>query len=304
MNSHAALKTGLAAATATMVKKDPNSPALLVTGRDSIAIKAGTIYAGVTFDKDTPVVFDIPLEPGCDYVVVIKDGAVGYAHLTSPIVGDDILGGFHFAPGGSAAARKGGDEIPAINPYSLWDLSFRPVCPDPRGMVLVDAPTGKFWCDIYLLGVSHVADGTSKLGATIADGDDPPAKPNGKHFSKLDYDTAVAVMKHHGKGLLSVEEFFAAALGVTEKTAHSSNPRVTALDAPRTSKFGLMQATGNMWVWGHDGDPDEPRASFFGGSWLYVVYAGSRYADVACVWPDSSDDNLGARGRCDHLQLA
>ncbi len=64
-----------------------------------------------------------------------------------------------------------------------------------------------------------------------------------------------------------------------------------------------MQPTGNKWQWGHDGDPDEPRASFFGGSWLYDDNAGSRYANVACIWPESSRGNLGARGRGDHLQL-
>ena len=302
MNSHADAKVEARNATAILVKKDPTSPALLVTARGVIAIKAGTAFGGVTFKADTPVVFDVTLKPGGDYAVVIKDGALGYVRLISPAIGDDILGGFHFAPGGNAEARAGGDEKPAINPRSVWDRNFRPSCPDPRGMALVETATGKFWCDVYLLGVNHIADGTSKFGATIADGDDPPAKPSGKHFSKLDYDTAVAVMKHHGKGLLSLEEFFAAAFGVTEKTSHDGDPCIAGLDAPRTSKFGLMQATGNMWVWGHDGDPDEPRASVFGGSWWSDDRAGSRYADVDC-WRGLSSGRLGARGRSDHLQL-
>lgn len=110
------------------------------------------------------------------------------------------------------------------------------------------------------------------------------------------------MLASHGKGLLSIEEFFAAAYGVTEKSADKGDPDMTGLDAPRTSKFGLMQATGNMWVWGHDGDPDEPRASSFGGSWISGDLAGSRYAYVG-VWPEYSSDDLGARGRSDHLQL-
>jgi RNA-directed DNA polymerase len=43
----------------------------------------------------------------------------------------------------------------------------------------------------------------------------------------------------------------------------------------------------------------KPRASIFGGSWLNDDNAGSRYANVD-NWPDNSNDNLGARGRCEH----
>jgi RNA-directed DNA polymerase len=42
----------------------------------------------------------------------------------------------------------------------------------------------------------------------------------------------------------------------------------------------------------------KPRASIFGGSWHNDGNAGSRYANVD-NWPDNSDDNLGARGRCE-----
>jgi hypothetical protein len=213
----------------------------------------------------------------------------------------DVIGGFHFAPGGNAAAIAGGGEGPAINPCSLWDLNFRPACPDPRGMTLVDARAGKFWCDIYLTAADHLA-GTSRFGVAIADGSDLPEQPGGGRFERFDYAAACAVMKHHGKALLSVEEFFAAAYGVTERTARDGDPKITGLDAPRTSKWGLMQATGNMWVWGHDGRPDMPRASIFGGSWLGGDNAGSRYADVG-HWPGGSDGSIGARGRGDHLQL-
>ncbi|OYX80463.1 MAG: hypothetical protein B7Y77_00545, partial [Bradyrhizobium sp. 35-63-5] len=206
-------------------------------------------------------------------------------------------------PGGNATARAGGDDVPAINPRSLWDLNFRPASADPRGMTLVDGPRGKFWCDIYLLAKDHLAQGTSQCGTMIADGVEPPQNPDGGYFSKLDYATAVAAMKHHGKGLLSIEEFFAAAFGVTERTSTNDDPETTQLDAARTSRFGLMQATGNLWVWGHDGDPDSPRPSIFGGSWWGVGNAGSRRASVG-NWAGYSLELLGARGRSDHLQLA
>jgi hypothetical protein len=45
-----------------------------------------------------------------------------------------------------------------------------------------------------------------------------------------------------------------------------------------------------------------PRASIFGGSWLNGSNAGSRYANLG-NWPDNSNDNLGARGRCDDRLL-
>ena len=285
-----------------LAKADPHSPALIATARDAIAVKAGTIFDGHTFAVDTPV--DAPTGgyiAGADYVVVAPGGKLAALKIAEIPDDPEIVGGFHFAPGGNAAARAGGDDVPAVNPFSLWDVRFRPSCPDPRGMTLVKGLAGNFWCDIYLTGVKHPVDGTSKFGAKIADGADCPLGPNGKPYKKFDYATAVEVMESHGKRLLSIDEFFAAAFGVAEKSAASRDPKITGLDAPRTSRFGLMQATGNLWVWGHDGDPDEPRASLFGGSWLYDDSAGSRCANVG-YWPDNSDDNIGARGRSDHLQ--
>ncbi|SDC08374.1 hypothetical protein SAMN05216337_1001213 [Bradyrhizobium brasilense] len=287
--------------TPLLTKADPNSPALKVEGLGAVLIKAGTAFAGMSFDADTAVRID-GLEPGTDYLVQIESGApVAVKHADGG--GAPCLGGFHFAPGGNAEARGGGDSVPAINPFSLWDRDYRPACADPRGMALVEMPGRKFWCDIYLTGVDCSRNGTSAFGVTIADGDDCPRDSDGERYRRFDYSTAAAVMAVHGKGLLSVEEFFAAAFGVTEKTALDRDPKTTGLDAPRTSRFGIMQATGNMWIWGHDGDPDMPRASMFGGSWLSGGHAGSRYAVVAYYWPGSSNDSLGARGRSDHLQL-
>lgn len=61
------------------------------------------------------------------------------------------VGGFHVARTGE------------VFPYSCWDLHYRPACPDPSGMVCIN---GLFWADIYLLGVNHPLDGTSRAGAT------------------------------------------------------------------------------------------------------------------------------------------
>ena len=283
-----------------LIKADPNSPVFKVTGRDGLIIKAGTRIGDLDFPQDKIVTMPGDgLEAGADYAVTIDDGVAAAFRLDAAPVSSSYLGGFHFAPGGNAAARSGGDDIPAINPCSLWDANFRPACKDARGMTLVASL--KFWADIYLLGVNHLTDGTSKFGVTIADGRDCPLAPNGEPYSRLDYETAVAVMAHHGKGLMSQGEFEAFAFGVTERTACGTDPKVTGLDMKRTSQVGGMQPAGSMWIWGHDGSL-RPRASVLGGSWFSDGGAGSRCAIVG-YWPESSHGSLGARGRSDHLQL-
>ncbi|MFA5897896.1 MAG: hypothetical protein WC829_02160 [Hyphomicrobium sp.] len=303
MSPSAALKS--AALVAALTKADPASPAFVATGRDSLSIKAGTILTlngePFEFDEATAIV-PSELTPGQDYQIIsTASGVLFMVACGADIGGDVVVGGFHFAPGGNAEARSGGDAVPAINPHSIWDLNFRPSCADARGMTLID---GRFWCDIYLCGSSPHALGTSRFGATIADDRDRPLRPDGKRYPRFDYEVATAVYAAQGKQLLSIEEFFAAAFGVTEATSAGDDPRTAGLDAPHTSKWGVMQATGNMSTWGHDGDPEGPRrACRFGGSWVNGSYAGSRYAYVV-YWPDDSYEWLGARGRSDHLQLA
>jgi len=291
-----------AGATALLLKAEPTTPCIIVTGPQSVSIKGGTTFADCVFAQDTPLPEPAAgWAPGADYGVKVLAAAIVVDKLASAPDFSIYLGGFHFAPGGNASARAGGDNIPAINPYSVWDINFRPACPDPRGMAFI-LPR-QCWVDIYMAAADHLANGTSQFGQVIADGDDPPMKPDSEDpYQGLDYETALAVMKHHGKGLLSFEDFIVAAYGVTEKTAVAKDPKKTGLDAARTSKFGLMHATGNLWVWGHDGDPDNPRASIFGGSWLSGQVAGSRFACVAYYWPVHSYGNIGARGRSDHLQ--
>ncbi|MDI1264993.1 MAG: hypothetical protein PS018_17220 [bacterium] len=287
-----------------LVKADPDEPAFIVAGPRSIAIRASTGVPGQWFKTNCEVRFPKghELKVGADYGIVIHNGFPTALRACGSKIpaGEGCIGGFHFAPGGNALANEGGDEFAAINPNSVWDLTFRPACPDPRGMALVGRDGLKFWADIYLLGVNHLTEGTSRFGVTIADGRDLPLDPRGQLFHKLDYATAKAIMAHHGKGLMSEAEFRAFAVGVKERSACGSDPASTGLDARRTSQVGGMQATGNMWVWGHDGSL-QPRASIFGGSWLDDGDAGSRYA-VVDFWPATSDGLLGARGRSDHLQ--
>jgi len=288
-------------ATPSIVRPDASSSIFTVAGRDALFIRAGAEIGMFAFGEETPVALPA-LVVGTDYAVLIDTDGHPSAVSCADGVPADAIGGFHFAPGGNAAGRNGGDEVPAINPWSCWDSGFRPACPDPRGMALVDLPGGaRYWVDIYKLGVSHLDNGTSRHGVTIADGADRPQKVGGSgHYPRLDYATAVEVYAHHGKQLLTYDEFRAAAFGVTEKSSAARDPKVTGLDAARTSRRGIMQATGNLWDWGTDGDPDEPRPSIFGGSWVNGRNAGSRSAILA-HWPNNSDDSLSARGRSDHV---
>lgn len=298
-----------AATAVSLRKRHTDMPAFLCLGPTTLAIRAGTSLDagswGLTWDRDTIIEMPSQLMAGQDYLVVASPAPEGKLQIV-PNTGERLdtnpvaIGGFHFAPGGNAEFRSGGNEESQISPYSIWDLNFRPSCADPRGMVLVD---GRFWADIYLLGVKHLEDGTSCFGATIADGNTPPQKPDGSgRYEEFTWFTAKEVFEHHGKGMMSVLEFFDAAYGVTEKTSADEDPVTTGLDAPRTSRWGLMQATGNMWTWGHDGDPDEPRAYYFGGSWGNDADAGSR-ASIWVALPTYSNSYVGARGRSDHLNL-
>lgn len=303
--------TAAAETYATSIKirrADTSSSILTVTAPAAIAIKAGTVIEikgkEHAFETDTPITFDDPA-PGRDYALNMEaDGTLSIIDTSAanPLA-SVMAAGFHFAP------RRRSDDTPAINPNSLWDVDFRPSCTDPRSMVLIERDGDKlFWADFYLLGTDHLKNGTSRCGATIANGRDLPEKADGKgRYRKLDYATAAEIYTHHGKRLLGAEEFFAAAYGVEERCSRDDEPTVTGAiddDAHRfISAAGLFDATGTMWQWGTDGHPDDPRPSVFGGSWFYGAYAGSRYADLA-YWPESSSGFIGARGASDHLNLA
>lgn len=320
MKAATAEKVDDAAKVVAIINPNPDRPAFAATGRNSLVVLAGVaIVVGTTrhlFDVDTEVLMPSTLVPGIDLGIQITTDGVLIADVNTYGANpwDGViqwLGGFHYAPGGNATGREGGDGEPAINPCSIWDLNFRPACPDPRGMALVDIDAyghplaAPFWADIYLLGCDWPEDGSSRCGAFIADGNDTPRRDDTDVYEELDYATAVEIFGKLGKALLSVEDYFAAAFGVTEGTSLGKDPKTTGLDAPRTSRFGLMQASGVMSTWAHDGDPDptKRRACRVGGNWGYGDWAGARCAGVE-YWPDYSYGWVGARGRSDHLTPA
>jgi len=108
--------------------------------------------------------------------------------------------------------------------------------------------------------------------------------------------------------------------GVTEATDAGVDPVSTGLDAPRTSRWGVMQATGNIRIWAQDrgggystggwnantdgfgSEFNAPNVPLLGGNWSDGVNAGSR----SSVWgslASNSSNNLGVRLACDHLRL-
>jgi hypothetical protein len=263
---------------------------------------------------------------GTDYAVWLKtDGTLeATTSFTSPpATNARKIGGFHYAPGGNASAQAGGNSTPQINEYSFWDLNYRPACDDPRGMTLV---AGGFWSDIYLLNTNPDVNGTSKYGETIADGSSPPIIPatlggNGSTtYGSLTWFEAMSIAAAMGKKAFTQPQFMTAMYGVTEATDAGSDPGTTGLDADRTSRWGVMQATGNLWVLAQDRGGPNASASWnantsgfgseysapdvlrLGGDWLSGVNAGSR----SSTWSTPASLShyfFGLRLVCDHLRL-
>ena len=319
-------------------KSNPFAPALALIG-GTLNLLAGTrVAVGTTLlhvTVNTPVQMPA-LTAGTDYAVyACSDGKiVADANFSAPTgytTANSIkIGGFHYAPGGNAAAQAGGDTNPAINPYSIWDLKWRPSCLDPRGMTLV---SGGFWADIYHLNTTPDILGTSKYGAAIATGAALPkvaAAFGGDgvaSYPDMSWWTASELLAAFGKRLPTQQEFAALAYGVTEASSVGPQTLTSGLDAPRTSRWGVMQATGNIWVWGQDAvmNPNSADAgewnndtdgrgqsyiygagnlhrSLFGADWAGGVGAGSRASNWGSA-PSVSLSNIGARGLCDHLVL-
>jgi hypothetical protein len=313
-------------------KDDISSVVFTKTGAGTVSIKANTVVVvsttTVTFSSATAVTMPT-LTAGTDYAIyVCTDNSIrADASFTAPsgytTSNSRRIGGFHYAPGGNATGTSGGDTTPAINAYSLWDLKWRPACTDPRGMALV---SDGFWCDIYLLNTDPGANGTSKYNVTIADGSSPPKIPtafggNGSTaYSSLNWWEAEEVLRAYGKAPLTYDEFSAAMYGTTEASGSGTDPGSTILRNAYTSKWGIMLATGNMWIWGANFGGGAAAASWtantggrgstyqmenavlFGGYWANGSDCGSRCS----FWlysPSLSFASVGARGRCDHLIL-
>jgi hypothetical protein len=269
------------------------------------------------------------LTAGTDYAIYgCTDGTLrADANFSAPsgytTANSRKIGGFHYAPGGNAAAQAGGDTTPAINEYSLWDLKFRPACTDPRGMTLV---ADGFWSDIYLLGVDHLTNGTSKYNVTIADRSSPPKIPvkfggNGSSaYGSLNRWEAAEVLMSYGKRLPDYGEFAALAYGTTEASSFGTDPGSTILRAAYTSRYGVMLASGNLWVWGSNfgggaagaawtantggrgSTYQMENAMLFGGNWDIGALSGSRCSNWNSS-PTPPNSVISARGVCDHLML-
>ena len=310
-------------------KVDPETVLFTKTGNGTASVKECKIdVAGKTVEYTSVTAITMPaLTNGTDYAVWVKDDATiqASANFTSPPGAGNWrkIGGFHYAPGGNAAAQAGGNTTPQINEYSFWDLKFRPTCSDPRGMTLVG---GGYWVDIYLTGVDAITNGSSKYNVTMADGSSPPKVPtmfggNGTtNYGTYTWFEAMELATAFGKRCPNQQEFMSAMYGTTEASSIGTDQVSTILNAAYTSKWGVIQATGVLWVWGVErGGPyagatwnantegrgaeyNAPNAARFGGDWSSASVAGSRCSswNVAASY---SFDNIGSRFVSDHLQL-
>lgn len=310
-------------------KTDSSIVAFTKTGNGT-ATTSTLIYVDVNGDVKTiasGTSITMPtLSAGTDYAIWAKpDGTLEATsnHTSPPVTGARKIGGFHYAPGGNATAQSGGNTTAQINEYSFWDLKFRPSCSDPRGMTLVG---GGYWMDIYLTGVDAITNGSSKYNVTMADGSSPPKVPamfggNGSTtYGSYTWFEAMELAAAFGKRATTQREFMAAAYGTTEASSIGTDQGSTILNAAYTSKWGVMQAAGVLWVWGQerggayntggwnantDGRGSEynaPNAVLLGGSWVDGSASGSR-----CSYWNSAASNanglIGSRFACDHLQL-
>lgn len=326
-------KAGKILATLSLfAKADTLTVAFTKTGAGTVSLKDGTYIdvAGtlLTFAAATAIVMPA-LTAGTDYAIyACTDGTVrADASFSAPsgytTANSRKIGGFHYSPGGHSGVSGGGNATAQINEYSFWDLKFKPACTDPRGMALV---AGGFWSDIYLLGVDHLTNGTSKYNITIADGSSPPKIPtkfggNGTTaYTTLNWWEAAEVMESYGKRLPNYAEFAALAYGTTEASSIGADPVSTTWAAAYISKWGCAQVSGNLLVWGANfgggaaaavwvvntvgrgSTYQMENAAFFGGTWADAVNAGSRSSSWIYS-PTSSYSFIGARGVCDLLIL-
>lgn len=321
----------LAASYGLFRKVDPTVVLFSKTGNFTVSTQTG-LYVEVNGAIKTIVSGAVVTMPGTatagtDYAIWAKsDGSLEATtnHTSPPTTGARKVGGFHYAPGGNATGTSGGNTTAQINQYSFWDLKFRPACPDPRGMALI---AGGFWADIYLTNTDPGTNGTSKYNVTIADGSSPPKIPtlyggNGSTaYGSLTWFEAQEVAHAYGKRPLFQSEFMAAAYGTTEGSSIGTDQGSTILNAAYTSKWGLIQATGVMWVWGQErggayntagawqsdtGGRGQsygaPNAAIFGGGWGSGANCGARSSDWAYA-ASVSGNSVGLRCACDHLIL-
>jgi hypothetical protein len=314
-------------------KSNPTAVAFNATGTGtmvtSFTLKVEINFVGYTFASGSAVIMP-SLTAGTSYAIyACTDGTIrADSNFTAPVgystSNSRYIGGFHYAPGGNATAQSGGNTTPAINPYSIYDLKYRPRCSDPRAMTFV---AGMRWVDIYLTNTNPGVYGTSAYNVPYARGTTPPVIPtmfggNGSTTYSEGYTWvgACEVAAAYGKELMTQRVAMAAFYGTTENSSIGADQTNTILNAAYTSKFGLIQATGVLWSWGDmrggayntggwnnntNGRGQEynaPNAVRLGGGWGNGAYSGSRSAawDYAA---SGSYDYFGSRFACEHLLL-
>ena len=314
-------------------------PLFYKTAALTISIVADSALNGFFYDTATAVAMPGSFSNNVDYAIwqhPTTGALVADASFTSApagATGGSIVGGFHHIPSGRPTAVNSGSPTAAaeILEYSIWDLTWRPACPDPRGMSCIE---GGFWIDLYMCGTTSYAGSnftavpSSRIGLTIADGSSPPLVPaqyggngvtaygNGKWY------VFAEVARSFGKKLPSYSEFAAAAFGGPEAGSRGTDPGTVIWE--RVSKFGLAQSTGTLWTWAEETCTSDPptawttgtetegrgqvygsptRALILGGSWGSASNSGSRCADWD-ITPWYSSGSLGARFVAGHLILA
>ena len=310
-------------------KASPDAVAFTKTGNFTVSTATQLFVEvnGVVRTIASATVVTMPsATTGTDYAIWCKpDGTLEATsnHTSPPVANSRKIGGFHYAPGGNAAAQAGGNTTAQINEYSFWDLKWRPSCSDPRGMTLV---AGGFWMDIYLTGVDAITNGSSKYNVTMADGSSPPKVPtmfggNGSTtYGSYTWFEAMELATAFGKRCPTQQEFMSAMYGTTEASSVGTDQGSTILNAAHTSRWGVIQSTGVLWIWARDrGGPfasaawnantegrgseyNAPNACLLGGNWGNGADSGSRCS----IWSNAasnSNGGIGSRFSCDHLQL-
>lgn len=288
------------------------SGATLITSQSITVNNAGAI---VVYAQGAVVTLPT-LVSATDYKVYsTAAGLVAQAWGVAAPASSVELGGFHAYHTGAT-----------INPSSIWDLRWRPVC-SPRGMTL--SRDKSVWVDIYLMDIDYGINGYSKAGATIADGASLAKIPliyggNGTAaYASHSWFNAIDLAVAAGKRLPFYTEFTGFAYGVVEAQSVGADPVTTKYAAGYRSACGVEQATGTLWQWGADINgtsavgtagwqaitegrgsvyTGDIKAVILGADWGVGVSAGSR----ASYWnfsPSYSNSSIGSRALCDHLAL-
>jgi hypothetical protein len=307
------------------------------TSSTEISIVADCALNGYFYQNATPLTMPGSFTNNTDYAIwqhpttgnLVADAS--FTTAPAGATGGSVVGGFHYIPSGRPTAFDNGSPTAAaeILEYSLWDLTWRPSCSDPRGMVCIE---GGFWIDLYLTGATSYAGTTfsavpsSKIGLTIADSSSAPLVPaqfggNGSTtYGGFSWYEASEMSRSFGKKLPTYDQFSAAAYGAPEASSRGSDPGTVQWE--RVSLFGLAQATGTMWQWAQEtctaesptawqtgitigrGDVygSQTRALFIGGSWDNSSNSGSRSAFWNAA-PWNTYANVGARFAAGHLVL-